>query len=155
MTIPPNWSQTGFVNNWPAVLPDFALAGVRKRRIVALWIDLFLISLICFSLWLFLGLLSFGLMWLVLPPLYPIIAFLYNGLSIAGRAQATPGQRAMDLQVQLRNGMPSPFLNAAVHSLLFYLSWMFPPIFIISFLDSDKRCLHDIIAGLVFTRRGA
>jgi len=151
--MPPNWTKTTPATSWDDELPSYALEGVRIRRLVALWIDLILISFICFAIWLLLGLLTFGLLWMMLPPLYPLIAFLYNGLCISGRAQATPGQRAMDLQVQLRNGGRSPFLNAAVHSILFYISWTFPPIFIISLLDSNKRCLHDIIAGLVFTRR--
>jgi uncharacterized RDD family membrane protein YckC len=36
---------------------------------------------------------------------------------------------------------------------LFYLSWMFPPVFLVSLLSNDKRCLHDILAGVIITRR--
>ena len=46
-----------------------------------------------------------------------------------------------------------PFVNAAVQAVLFYVSWFFPPIFLVSLVDSEKRCLHDIIAGVVIVRR--
>ena len=134
-------------------LPAAALAGVRTRRIVAVCLDLFLVSLLCFGLWLALGFLSLGLLWFVLPPLFPIVAFFYNGLTIAGWRMATPGMRAMDLEVRLTSGAPVPFLNAAAHAVLFYVSWMFPLVFAISLFAPEKRCLHDILVGLVVTRR--
>jgi uncharacterized RDD family membrane protein YckC len=59
----------------------------------------------------------------------------------------------MDLEMRLTDGSRVPFMNAAVHALLFYLSWMFPPIFLFSLLASDKRCLHDILAGVIVLRR--
>jgi uncharacterized RDD family membrane protein YckC len=94
-----------------------------------------------------------GLFWLFLPPLFPIVAFFYNGLTISGRGRGTPGMRAMDLEVRMTSGAPVPFLNAAAHAVLFYISWMFPPILLISLFSPEKRCLHDMLAGLVITRR--
>ena len=90
-----------------------------------------------------LGLLTFGLAWLILPSLFPFVAFFYNGLTISGWRRATPGMKAMDLEMRLIDGAPVPFLYAGVHAVLFYLSWMFPPIFLFSLFASDKRCLHD------------
>jgi len=40
-----------------------------------------------------------------------------------------------------------------VQAVLYYVSWCFPPIFLVSLVDSEKRCLHDIIAGVVIVRR--
>ncbi len=134
-------------------LPAAALAGVRSRRVFALAIDLIIVSLLSFGIWLGLGFLSLGLFWLFLPPLFPIVAFFYNGLTISGRGRGTPGMRAMDLEVRMTSGAPVPFLNAAAHAVLFYVSWMFPPILLISLFSPEKRCLHDMLAGLVFTRR--
>ena len=79
--------------------------------------------------------------------------FFYNGLTISGRGRGTPGMRAMDLEVRMTSGAPVPFLNAAAHAVLFYISWMFPPILLISLFSPEKRCLHDMLAGLVVTRR--
>lgn len=134
-------------------LPAAALAGVRTRRMAAIVIDLFIVGLLSLGIWLGLGFLSLGLLWFVLPPLFPIVAFFYNGLSISGRGRGTPGMRAMDLEVRMTSGAPVPFLNAAAHAVLFYISWMFPPILLISLFSPEKRCLHDMLAGLVITRR--
>jgi uncharacterized RDD family membrane protein YckC len=134
-------------------LPAAALAGVRTRRMAAIVIDLFIVALLSLGIWLGLGFLSLGLLWFVLPPLFPIVAFFYNGLTISGRGRGTPGMRAMDLEVRMTSGAPVPFLNAAAHAVLFYISWMFPPILLISLFSPEKRCLHDMLAGLVITRR--
>jgi uncharacterized RDD family membrane protein YckC len=134
-------------------LPYAALAGVRTRRIVAVCFDLFIVAVICTALWLVLGLLSFGILWFVLPPMFPFIAFFYNGLTISGWRMATPGMKMMDLEARLTDGSRVPFINAAVSAVLFYVSWMFPPVFLISLFADEKRCLHDILSGIVITRR--
>jgi uncharacterized RDD family membrane protein YckC len=137
----------------PAYLPAGALAGVRTRRIVALFFDLIFVSILSFSLWLALAVLTFGLSLFILPPLFPIMAFFYNGLTISGYRMATPGMRAMDLEMRLTDGTRVPFLNAAVQAVLFYVSTMFPPVFLVSLVSANKRCLHDMLAGVIVTRR--
>jgi uncharacterized RDD family membrane protein YckC len=105
-------------------------------------------------LWIVSIVLTFGLALFFLPPLWPIVAFFYNGLSVSGPKMATPGMRAMDLEMRMHEtGARVPFINAAAHAVLFYLSWFFPPIFLVSLVDPEKRCLHDIIAGVVIVRR--
>jgi len=136
-----------------APLPASALDGVRRRRITALMLDLMFVTVLSVGLWALLGLLSFGLLWFILPPLFPFVAFFYNGLTISGWRMATPGMRAMDLQMRLVSGDRVPFLYAAVHAVLFYLCWSFPPIFLFSLLSADKRCLHDMLAGVIVLRR--
>jgi uncharacterized RDD family membrane protein YckC len=66
---------------------------------------------------------------------------------------ATPGMQAMDLEVRLTDGRRVPFLNAAVQAVFFYVSWMFPPVFLVSLVSTNKRCLHDMLAGVIVTRR--
>ena len=44
-------------------------------------------------------------------------------------------------------------INAAAHALFWYLSWFFPPVFLTTLVDSEKRCLHDLLAGIVIVRR--
>jgi uncharacterized RDD family membrane protein YckC len=131
-----------------------ALAGVRSRRVVALCFDLVLVSVMVAVLWIVSIVLTFGLALFFLPPLWPIVAFFYNGLSVSGPKMATPGMRAMDLEMRMHEtGARVPFINAAVHAVLFYVSWFFPPVFLVSLVDPEKRCLHDIIAGVVIVRR--
>jgi uncharacterized RDD family membrane protein YckC len=105
-------------------------------------------------LWIVSIVLTFGLALFFLPPLYPIVAFFYNGLSVSGPKMATPGMRAMDLEMRMHEtGQRVPFVNAAVQAVLFYVSWFFPPIFLVSLVDAEKRCLHDIIAAVIIVRR--
>lgn len=72
-----------------AGLPMHALDGVRRRRIVALVADFVLVSIVATVLWTALLVLTFGLSLVLLPPLFPFVAFFYNGLSISGRAMST------------------------------------------------------------------
>ncbi len=138
----------------PNAMRADALAGVRTRRILAVCVDLVLVSLLVAVLWIVSIVLTFGLALFFLPPLYPFVAFFYNGLTVSGYRMATPGMRAMDLEMRMHDtGARVPFVNAAVQAVLFYLSWCFPPIFLVSLVDSEKRCLHDIIAGVVVVRR--
>ena len=131
-----------------------ALAGVRTRRIVAVCFDLAIVSVLVALLWIASIVLTLGLALFFLPPLWPIVAFFYNGLSVSGPKMATPGMRAMDLEMRMHeDGARVPFVNAAVQAVLFYVSWFFPPIFLVSLVDPEKRCLHDIIAGVVIVRR--
>jgi uncharacterized RDD family membrane protein YckC len=148
------WNAAGRTAVYPlAPLPASALQSVRRRRIAALFLDLILVSILSVAIFVVLGLLTLGIAWLILPPLFPFVAFFYNGLTISGRGMATPGMKAMDLEMRLVDGAPTPFLHAAVHAVLFYLSWMFPPIFLLSLLSDDKRCLHDMLAGVIVLRR--
>ena len=152
-------SNFSYSVNGAAAMPSPAfradvLAGVRTRRIMALCIDLVLVTIIAVSLWSVLLALTLGLSLLLLPPIYPLVAFFYNGLAVSGYRMATPGMRAMDLEMRMHDtGARVPFVNAAVQAVLFYVSWCFPPIFLVSLVDTEKRCLHDIIAGVVIVRR--
>jgi uncharacterized RDD family membrane protein YckC len=147
--------MSNFVAATPAQpLRADALSGVRSRRILAVCFDLVLVSVLVALLWIASILLTLGLALFFLPPLYPIVAFFYNGLSVSGRNMATPGMRAMDLEMRMHDtGARVPFVNAAVQAVLFYVSWFFPPIFLVSLVDAEKRCLHDILAGVVIVRR--
>ena len=131
-----------------------ALSGVRTRRILAVCFDLVLVSILVAVLWIASIVLTLGLALFFLPPLFPIVAFFYNGLTVSGPKMATPGMRAMDLEMRMHDdGARVPFVNAAVQAVLFYVTWFFPPIFLVSLVDAEKRCLHDIIAGVVIVRR--
>ena len=137
-----------------SVMRADALSGVRTRRVVAVCIDFVLVSLLVTVLWIVSIVLTLGLALFFLPPLFPFVAFFYNGLTVSGARMATPGMRALDLEMRMDDdGARVPFVNAAVQAVLFYLSWCFPPVFLVSLIEPEKRCLHDIIAGVVIVRR--
>ncbi len=137
-----------------AGLPMHALDGVRRRRVIALAADFVVVSIVATLLWMALLVLTFGLFLALLPPLFPFVAFFYNGLSVSGRAMATPGMRLAGVELRLdATGDRVPFLNAALHAVLFYFSWMFPPVLVLSLFTEDKRCLHDMLSGVIVVRR--
>ena len=134
-------------------LPAAAFAGVRTRRMMAFGLDFLLVSLIAMLLFSGLFIVTFGLAALILPPLWPFVAFFYNGLTVSGARMATPGMRLLDLEMRDLNGAPVTFIMAGVHGVLLYLSWLFPPVFLTSLFTADKRCLHDVVAGVLVVRR--
>lgn len=136
-------------------IPRAALEGVRTRRIFAVCLDFILIALIATLLFWGLFFLSFGMSLVLLPPLFPIVAFFYNGLTVSGWRMGTPGMHFMDLEMRTMEGRPAPFLNAAVHAVLFYVTTLLPLLLLVSLLTSDKRCLHDILADVIVLRRSA
>ena len=149
------WSQPAPVAPMGrAGLPAGALSGVRTRRMLAVCLDLVVVSILSFGLWLALLVLTFGLSLVILPPLFPFVAFFYNGFTVSGRKMATPGMRLMDLEMRTNSyGGQVSFIAAAVHAVLFYVSWMFPPVFLWSLIAGDKRCLHDVFADVIVVRR--
>ena len=131
-----------------------ALASVRSATDLAVCFDFVIVSVLVALLWIASVVLTLGFALFFLPPLWPIVAFFYNGLSVSGARMATPGMRAMDLEIRMHDsGARVPFINAAVQAVLFYVSWFFPPVFLVSLIDTEKRCLHDILAGVVIVRR--
>ena len=138
----------------PAGLPAGTLDGVRRRRVAAVCLDLVLVTIVVFGLWLALLVLTFGLSLVLLPPLFPFVAFFYNGLTVSGPSMATPGMRLCGLELRMdATGARVPFINAALHAVLFYFSWSVPPILLVSLITRDKRCLHDMFSGVIVTRR--
>ena len=145
---------TTFRSSSPAGLPAGALDGVRRRRVTAVAFDLVLVSALAFGLWLALLVLTFGLSMMILPPLFPLVAFFYNGLTVSGSSMATPGMRLCGLELRTgADGARVPFTTAALHAVLFYFSWTVAPILLVSLITQDKRCLHDMLSGIVVVRR--
>ncbi|QGM44525.1 RDD family protein [Methylocystis heyeri] len=141
------------VENIGPRIPRAALEGVRTRRITAVALDFLIVSFLSALLFTGLLLLSFGMTAILLPPIFPLVAFFYNGLTVSGWRMATPGMRLVDLEVRTMEGRPVPFINAAVHAVLFYVTTLAPPLLLVSFITSDKRCLHDILADVIVLRR--
>lgn len=145
--------QPAFASALPDPLPAAALSSVRSRRMVALCLDLMIVGTLALLLWLGLGVLTLGLTLFIVPLPFAIVGFFYNGLTVSGWRMATPGMRIMDLEMRLNDGASVPFLHAAVHAVLFYVSWFFPFVLLWSVIDYRKRCPHDIFAGVVVLRR--
>ncbi len=131
--------------------------GVIGKRVVAFIIDAIIIGV----LWaiavlavLVLGVLTLGLAWLLFGLIFPAVGLGYNALTIGGPNSATIGQRMMGLEWRTWYGGKVTPLIAAFHALLFWFSLaIFCPILLWALFDPQKRCLHDIFAGVVALNR--
>lgn len=141
--------------------PTFRTDGVMSRRVVAYLVDLVVIGLLVVLFGFLIGLsgfLTFGLSWALYAILVPGTAILYSAISVGGPGMGTFGMRAMGLAaVDAETGGPVGILIAGVHALMFYVGI---GTFLLLVLDilvglarSDRRLGHDLLAGLIVTRR--
>lgn len=140
----------------PVTEPQLFSAVIRKRC-VAFLIDAVIITIlwaIAFLLVSVLGIVTLGLGWLLFGLIFPIVGLGYNAFTIGGPKSSTIGQRMMGLAVPMWYGGKVTPLIAAFHALLFWFSLtLFFPILLWCFFDSRKRCLHDILAGVLVINR--
>ncbi len=140
----------------PVAQPQLFDTVIRKRC-VAFIVDAVIITI----LWAvtvvvvaLLGVITLGLGWLLFGLVFPAVGLGYNALTIGGPNAATVGQRMMGLTVPMWFGGKVTPLIAAFHALLFWFTLViFFPLLLWAFFDSRKRCLHDILAGVVVINR--
>ena len=131
--------------------------GLIRKRCVAFVVDAIIILVLTVVAYLavgLLGIITLGLAWLLFGLVFPAVGLGYNALTIGGPNSATIGQRMMGLEVRMWFGGKVSPLIAAFHALLFWFSLVvFCPILLWAFFDTRKRCLHDILAGVVVVNR--
>ena len=131
--------------------------GVIFKRVIAFVIDAIIISLLTVAAYVvvaLLGIVTLGLAWLLFGLVFPAVGLGYNAITIGGKNSATLGQRMMGLEVRMWFGGKVTPMIAAFHALLFWFSLViFFPILLWALFDSRKRCLHDILAGVLFINR--
>jgi uncharacterized RDD family membrane protein YckC len=153
-------NPTGTANDMIPTFNDRAFEGVLSRRIFAFLIDYVVMAIVIAVLGAVigvLGILTFGLAWLLYAVLVPIVVVPYVALSLGGRDQATPGMKAMDLKIVKDDGGQIDWLIATVHLILF---WVFntiltPFILLLALFTSRKRALHDILLNTSMQRASA
>ena len=126
--------------------------GLRTKRIFAFFIDAIAIALLSGAaavVILFVGIFTLGLGWLAYAFLWQGVALLYTAFTLGGPTSATPGMRALGLEMRLWHGARMYPLLAAMHLLLFWLSVgvITPFVLLVSLFSDRKRLLHDIILG--------
>ena len=140
----------------PATSPEL-FEGVLARRVLAFFIDVFLIAIpvVFAGLFIFVfGLVTFGLGWALywlLSPAAVIWALVYYGTTFGSPASATIGMRAMDLEMRTWYGAPLYFLLGAVHAIVFWISVsaLTPLILLVGLFNDRRRLLHDMLVGTV------
>ncbi|MCA2373969.1 RDD family protein [Agrobacterium genomosp. 3 str. CIP 111-78] len=134
-----------------------AYSGVLSRRVFAFLIDYAIVLLLCIPaavIVFFLGVITFGLGWVLFPALFVIVAVLYFGVSLGGPSQATPGMRAMGIAMARMDGRRIDFLLATVHIVLFWVinSVLTPLILLAGLFTERSRLVHDFLLGTVMVR---
>lgn len=134
-----------------------AYSGVLSRRVFAFIIDYALVLLLCIPaavVVFFLGILTLGLGFFLYPALFVIVALLYFGMTVGGRAQASPGMRAMGIAVARLDGRRIDFMTAVVHMVLFWIlnSVLTPLILLAGLFTERSRLVHDLLLGTVVVR---
>ncbi len=126
------------------------LSGVRTARIFSFFIDYAIVLLLSIPFAIIigiLGLLTFGLGWMLYAILPAVVAVIYLAMTMGGSNQATIGMSMMGIKVRKNEGgRVDPFL-AILHGILFWLFASVPLLLLISFISSKKRLLHDILLG--------
>lgn len=141
----------------PAFDPDRhpeRFRGVLGRRVIAFVIDASIIIATTLFLWfmlLILGVLTFGLAWLLMGAVFPAVGLGYAAWTLSRPESATIGMRAVELEMRTWYGDRMYALLGAFHALLFWVSVtiLTPLILLFPFIDVSRRCLHDIFSGVV------
>jgi uncharacterized RDD family membrane protein YckC len=151
--------QYGGARAWSGEAPD-ALAspglydGIRVKRLAAYAIDLVIIAVLLTAVWvigIFFVAVTFGLLAPVLTLATALVPLAYHTALIGGPANATVGMRVMDLRVVAWNGNRPGYAQAALQTVLFYVSMAVATFLVlaVSFFNPRGRCLHDLLAGTV------
>ena len=132
--------------------------GTISRRIFAFLIDyvIVLIAIVMASIVVgFVGILTFGLGFLLYFVLAPLIIFPYIALTLGGPDQATPGMKAMSIALSRDDGKPIDWVMAIIYCVIFWasVSVLTPFILLIALFTNRKRTLHDILLGTAVVRR--
>lgn len=134
--------------------------GIRSKRVFAFLIDVLLVAFFTFVagvLVFFLGIFTLGLAWFFYAFLWQAVALIYTAVTLGGPNAATPGMRAMGIEMRLWYGAKPYALLAAMHVILFWLSFtlLTPLVVLISLFSDRKRLLHDIVLGTVVMNSSA
>jgi len=133
--------------------------GVLRRRAVAFLFDAAIIMALTLAGWIVLavlGILTFGLTWLLIGLVFPVVALGYVGLTLGGPASATIGMRLMGIEMRTWYGARMYFVLAAVHAVLFWISIsVFTPLILfVGLFNGRRRLLHDFLLGTVAINAG-
>lgn len=133
-------------------------SGVLASRIGAWFVDILVIGFLwaVFTVVLFvLGIFTFGLAWVLLAPLFPVVAVIYSAITVSGRQRSTLGMRLFGVELRTTSGQTVPFIVAAVHAVFFYvsISTLTPLVLLFGLFRDDRRLLHDLLAGVIAVRR--
>jgi uncharacterized RDD family membrane protein YckC len=137
----------------PIAEPDL-YDGLLAKRVVAFFIDAFLVVALMIPAGLFvfvLGFITLFLSWLLFPVLFAIVALSYIAFTLGGPMSSTPGMSMVGIEMRTWSGQRMFPLLAVMHGLLFWFSvgLLTPLVLLIGLLTYRKQLLHDLLLGVV------
>jgi uncharacterized RDD family membrane protein YckC len=144
------------------VLDPFAdpaqFEGLLWRRCLAYVIDLAVLLglLLLYKVALvFFTVITFGLATPLLVLVAAAIPIAYHTLTIGGPLSATLGMHVLGLQVRIWNGGKPGYIQALLHTAVFYVTTSFTGglILLWPLFSNRRRCLHDQLCGTMVVRR--
>lgn len=128
--------------------------GVMARRVVAFILDAIALFFICAALsipFFVLGLLTLGLLFFFYGFFLAVIVMTYIALSLGGENSATPGMRAMQIELRTLDGYRPSRSMAFLHGFLFFASVTIatPLVLLIGLFNGRGRLGHDFLCGTV------
>jgi len=131
---------------------------VALRRIFAYVVDLAILLGLSFAAWWALvlaGLLSFGLVWPLIPLALALLPLAYHGLLVGGPRSATVGMGLCGLEVRGWTGQRPTVWQGLLMAALFYAT-IGPTcglVLLVALFNDRRRTLHDFLSGTVVVRR--
>lgn len=150
-------ADAAWENSPPDSLADPALYdGMPWRRVFAYGIDVCLIGLVMAVAWLGLSVLSVLSLGLLFPVKLVVLALLpvaYHSYFV-GSGGATPGMRALDVEVRTWSGQRPDYFQAFLLTAMFYVTvamtaWL---VLAVALFNDRRRTLHDYLAGTLSVR---
>lgn len=134
------------------------LHGVIWRRVFAYLTDVVIIGLLVGTAWLIVSpliIVSFGLLLAPLAFALGLIPATYHTLLIGGPRSATFGQRLFGLEVRALDGGRPTYLQALIHTVMFYVSVALTVFLILAVIPFTRyrQGVHDMLANVVLLRR--
>lgn len=131
--------------------------GILSRRFFAFIFDLVVItivSMVAGFVVLLLGVVTFGLGWLLYLIFMPLVIAGYLAFTLGGPDAATPGMKITGIQMRLHDGSRTGPFGAMLHGLLFYISIsiLTPFVVLVGLFTERGRLLHDLILGTYIVR---
>jgi uncharacterized RDD family membrane protein YckC len=128
--------------------------GILAKRVVAFFIDAFFVVALMIPaaiMVFFLGFITLGLVWLLFPVLFAVVALTYIAFTLGGPMSGTPGMRLTGIEFRTWSGQKMFPLLAVLHALLFWcsVSLLTPLVLIVGLLTYRKQLLQDLILGVV------
>lgn len=161
MTITDNSGQPGAgydvfeQERYPALF-----AEIMPKRLIAFAIDMVIVIVLMLPVLLavlVLGVLTFGLGWVLFPFVFGVVGLGYLALTLGGANSATIGMKAVGIELRTIGGQKMYPLLAALHGLLFWasVSLLTPLVLIVALLNPRNRLLHDMLLGVVMVNADA